>query len=90
MIPENNQNHNLDTFIAIKIDTENNETTPAISFDRIHEYFIKFTKNDAIFSPKLFQPQHKSSTEKRIRDKYGIGDLCLVGGRCGPCCLNLI
>ena len=37
MISENNQNQNLETFIAIKIDAENNEINLAISFDLIHE-----------------------------------------------------
>ena len=48
MISENNQNQNLETFIAIKIDAENNETTLAISFDWIHEdvtIFAKITPN---------------------------------------------
>ena len=34
---ENNQNPILGTFISVKYDTEYNESTLAIAFDRFHE-----------------------------------------------------
>ena len=41
---ENNQNQVLEMFMAMKVDAEFNETTPAIIIHRVHEDYEIFTK----------------------------------------------
>ena len=55
MISENNQNQILETFISMKMDAEYNETTPAISFDRLHVDFDIVSKS------------HQNSNQKASR-----------------------
>ena len=58
-------------FIYVKMDAEGNETAPVIAFLRLHEDYEMFTENVV----KKCHDQHKSSSLKRKKDRYGISDL---------------
>ena len=54
VISKNNQNHISGTLISMRIDAEHDETTPAISFDRVHENVCNLTKDTSNYVQKGF------------------------------------
>ena len=58
VISENNQNSIAGTFISMKVGAAHNETIPAISFDRFHEYVCIRTRMSHKYTEKATNLQH--------------------------------
>ena len=63
------ENNILEMFIDIRMDTECNETNPAIAFDRFREYFKMFRKMTSHFHQNYFLKHHKTLNWKIIKNK---------------------
>ena len=96
VISENTQNKSLETLISMKFDTECNETTPAMSFHRFHDYYEILTRMTSESRPVPSQTSflfHKKNKTKQNKTKqkgqiWNISDLYKDGDHRGPCRFN--